>query len=189
MAVVVGEVGGERKGCGEEGELWGRDCVGGMGGWRELSVGTLGSPWGLRGDSAGTPRGLRGDSAGTPCGFCGDSVGTPWASVGLRGDSAATPWGLRGVLTLAKPCILQCGAGVPGGLRAGRARAHGVPKADELPLFKIKKCKKRLVCGMDCRHRSTVVAAALVLDFYSPICFCSPTRPLAEARGAPRADV
>ena len=111
----------------------------GVSGWRGLSAGTPGSSWGLHGDSAGTPQGLHGDSTGTPCGFCGDSVGTPWASGGLRGDSAKTPGGLRGVFIFAKPCILQCGAGFPGGLRGGRARAHGVPKADDLPLFKIKK--------------------------------------------------
>ena len=172
---------------GRGGAHWGRDCVGGVGGWRALSAGTLGTPRGLRGDSAGTPRGLRGDSVGTPCGFCGDSVGTPWASVGLRGDSAATPGGLRGVLTFAKPCILQCGAGVPGGLRAGRARAHGVPKADELPLFKIKKCETDLCVG-----GIAGVAAPLLplfLECYSSTRSHSSTPSLAEASGALCVDV
>ena len=139
-------------------------------GWVEGGV-CLGSPWGLRGDSVGTPRGLRRDSMGTPCGFCGDSVGTPWASGGLRGDSATTPGGLRGVLTFAKPCILQCGAVVPGGLRAGRACAHGVPLADELPLFKIKKSETDLCVGGICRQRSTTVAAGPLSRILQPPLF------------------
>ena len=116
-----------------------------MGGWVGGCVGEWmgGFPWVLRGVSAGSPWGLRGVSAGSPWGLRVVFEGSPWglrgSPGGLRGASAETPRGLRASIEFAKTCALQCFAVTPGGLRTGNVGACGAPKADGLPLFKIKK--------------------------------------------------
>ena len=160
---VVGEVGGARRGWGEEGSF-GAGIV--WVGW-VAGVSSQWELWGLHGDSVGTPRGLRGDSEGTPRGLRVVFVGTPWGLRGPPWDSAGTP---RRPLGDSVACSLlqnhafynaaqvSLGDSAP----AGRARTES-PKRTSCLFLKLKSVKKI------CVGRIAGIAAPLRLLPFSRI--------------------